>query len=154
MSFYDIEVLPRVAESEAWQQLVGEAASATLADQEYDPPVSITILLTSDEHVQTLNRDYLGFDMPTDVLSFPAGEPINGALSYLGDVAISVPAAERQAETGGHSIGAELQLLTVHAVLHLLGYDHAEDAEKSEMWMAQARILENLGAEIRGPKPA
>ena len=135
-----------------WREVVSQAAIAALADQGHEPPASVTILLTSDERVQTLNREYLGYDKPTDVLSFPAGEPIPGALTYLGDIAISVPAAGRQATSGGHSISAELQLLTVHAVLHLLGYDHAEKAGKSEMWLVQTRILTKLGAGMAEPK--
>ena len=152
MSLYEVEVLPEVTISERWLHVVNQAATAALLDQGHQPPASVTILLTSDDRIQTLNREYLGYDIPTDVLSFPAGEPIAGALAYLGDIAISVPAAERQAKTGGHTVSAELQLLTVHAMLHLLGYDHAQEADKDKMWLAQARILDKLGSEITGPK--
>jgi probable rRNA maturation factor len=74
-----------------------------------------------------------------------------GLDAYLGDLAISVPRAAEQATAGGHSLTAELQLLTVHGVLHLLDHDHADDAEKQTMWTAQAAILEKLGAEITAP---
>ena len=106
----------------------------------------LTIALTDDAHIQTLNRDYLGHDSPTDVLSFPAGErdPETGAL-YLGDVVISVPRASAQAGEAGHSLEAEVQLLVVHGVLHLLGHDHAEAEDKERMWAAQAEALERLG---------
>jgi probable rRNA maturation factor len=94
----------------------------------------------------------LGHDRPTDVLSFPSGEPdpANGRL-YLGDIAISFPQARLAANRGGHSVKSELQLLIVHGVLHLLGHDHAHTAEKARMWAAQAAILSELRAGITGP---
>lgn len=109
-------------------------------------PADLSIALTDDAHIRALNRDYLGHDSPTDVLSFPAGEidPDTGA-SYLGDVVISIPRAAAQAREAGHSLEAEAQLLVVHGVLHLLGHDHAEAQDKDRMWAAQAEILERLG---------
>ena len=106
----------------------------------------ITVVLADNPRLQELNRDYLGIDAPTDVLSFPASEtdPETGA-HYLGDILISIPRAEEQAQSGGHPLEAELQLLVVHGVLHLLGYDHAEAGEKTKMWKVQAEILESLG---------
>ena len=84
--------------------------------------------------------------MPTDVLSFPASEtdPDTGA-SYIGDILISIPRAQAQADAAGHPLEAEVQLLVVHGVLHLLGYDHADAEEKALMWKAQAEILTGLG---------
>jgi probable rRNA maturation factor len=103
-------------------------------------------VLADNVRLQELNRNYLGIDAPTDVLSFPASEtdPETGA-RYLGDILISIPRAEEQAQSGGHPLEAELQLLVVHGVLHLLGYDHAETGEKAKMWKAQSEILEALG---------
>lgn len=93
-----------------------------------------------------LNRDYLGVDAPTDVLSFPASEsdPETGA-TYLGDILISIPRAAQQAQAAGHPLEAEVQLLVVHGVLHLLGHDHAEAEEKARMWAGQEKVLERLG---------
>ena len=106
----------------------------------------ITIVLTDDAQLHELNRDYLGVDAPTDVLSFPASEldPETGS-TYLGDILISIPRATQQAQAAGHPIEAEVQLLVVHGVLHLLGYDHAEAQEKARMWAEQAKVLERLG---------
>ncbi len=106
----------------------------------------LTIVLTDDRHLHELNLDYLGVDSPTDVLSFPAGEvdPETEVL-YLGDIAISIPRAMQQAQNAGHPLEAEAQLLVVHGVLHLLGYDHGTEAEKAVMWAEQARVLEGLG---------
>ena len=66
---------------------------------------------------------------------------------YLGDIIISVPTATRQAQKGGHSLEAELQLLMIHGVLHLLGYDHDTLEGKKRMWSKQKEILGNLGFE-------
>jgi len=122
------------------------AARAALRQQAAPETAGLSIVLGDDDSLQRLNREYLGLDHPTDVLSFPAGEvdPETGA-PYLGDVIISVPRAEAQAERGGHPLIAELQLLVIHGVLHLLGHDHAEPLEKSRMWAAQAEILATLG---------
>ena len=106
----------------------------------------LTIVLTDDAQLHELNREYLGVDAPTDVLSFPASEadPETG-VPYLGDILISIPRAAIQAQTAGHSLEAEVQLLAVHGVLHLLGYDHAQAEEKARMWSAQAEVLTRLG---------
>ena len=151
MSQYEVDVLPEAAVREEWQSAVRSAAVAALEDQGQEPPAGCSILLTDDERLQRLNREFLGDDKATDVLSFPAGEPAPGQGSYLGDIAISVPTAERQARSGGHHVSAELQLLSVHAVLHLLGYDHQRAADKAKMWETQARILGELGADVAEP---
>ncbi len=106
----------------------------------------LTIMLTDDARIQALNREFLGHDAPTDVLSFPADEPDPETdRRYLGDIVLSLPRAAEQAGERGHSLEAEVQLLVVHGVLHLLGHDHADEAEKASMWAAQAAILETLG---------
>jgi probable rRNA maturation factor len=128
------------------------AASETLRFASASDLVELTIVIEGDEALAGLNREYLGIDAPTDVLSFPANEldPDTGA-SYLGDVLISYPRARTQAEAGGHSTADELQLLIVHGVLHLLSYDHADPPEKEAMWAAQAEILRRLGCQITAP---
>ena len=132
--------------------LLQSTAIATLIAQQVAPPADLTVLLTDDDTLQNLNRTYRGIDKTTDVLSFTDGEPpFAGAPVYLGDIAISVPQAARQAAAGGHSVAAELQLLTVHGVLHLLGHDHATAAEKAAMWQAQAAILTQINAPIVAP---
>jgi probable rRNA maturation factor len=105
----------------------------------------MTIAIVDDVRIQGLNRDFLGHDSPTDVLSFPSGEsdPETGC-RYLGDVVISIVRASEQAEERGHAVAVEMQLLVAHGVLHLLGYDHAGQEEKERMWAAQAKVLELL----------
>jgi probable rRNA maturation factor len=126
--------------------LLERAAQAVLARQAVPPEADLTLVLTGDEHIRALNRDFLGRDAPTDVLSFPADEtdPETGR-RYLGDVVISLPRALEQAAARGHMVEAEAQLLVVHGVLHLFGHDHAGAQERAIMWAAQAEILERLG---------
>jgi probable rRNA maturation factor len=106
----------------------------------------LSIVLTDDARLQELNRDYLGIDAPTDVLSFPASEmnPETG-VRYIGDILISIPRAQTQADAADHPLESEVQLLVVHGVLHLIGHDHAQAEERAHMWKAQAEILERLG---------
>jgi probable rRNA maturation factor len=130
------------------------AVTVTLRHEKRKPPIEITLLLTNDDQLKSLNKTFRGIDAPTDVLSFEPGNAMPGMEedeSYLGDIVISVPAAEKQAKEGGHSLKAELQLLTVHGTLHLLGFDHEDPDEKDRMWWTQSSILAQLGAEISGP---
>jgi len=130
-----LQELSKLAEGAARAALAHESAQGDL-----------TILLAEDARLRELNREYLGVDAPTDVLSFPASEtdPETGA-PYLGDILISIPRAGVQARAAGHPLEAEVQLLVVHGVLHLLGHDHADAPEKARMWAAQAEILKGLG---------
>jgi len=153
MTDYEIEVQPDIELQPDVADTVPVAAKMTLMHQGVSPPASLTILLTGDAALQQLNRDFMGYDIPTDVLSFPAGETMPGMAeagmdTYLGDLAISVARAEEQAAAAGHSLADELQLLTVHGVLHLLGHDHAGAEEKAAMWAAQAAVLRQLNVEI------
>jgi len=124
-------------------------ARATLERASAPAPAEVTLLLTDDQALHLLNLDYLNHDYPTDVLAFPSGEidPETGR-RYLGDIAISFPQAGVQAEQGGHSVLAEVQLLVVHGLLHLLGHDHAQPEEKARMWAVQSEILNQLGVTI------
>ena len=129
--------------------LIEEAAKATLQQQGADPHSELSIEIGDDRLLHALNRQHLGEDRPTDVLSFPLEEknPESGE-AYLGDIIISMERAAQQAEARGHSPEAELQLLIVHGMLHLLGYDHADKKEKQAMWAAQEEVLQGLGVEI------
>ena len=128
------------------QDLLERAANAALEHESRSLDSELSIILTDDARLHELNLNYLGVDAPTDVLSFPASEtdPETGA-SYIGDILISIPRAQTQADAAGHPLEAEVQLLVVHGVLHLLGHDHAQAEEKARMWKAQAEILERLG---------
>jgi len=128
------------------KELIEQAAQSALRHQSESIDADMTIVLTDDVYLHELNRDYLGVDAPTDVLSFPASEtdPETGS-RYMGDILISVPYADRSAQIAGHPLENEVQLLVVHGVLHLFGHDHAEADQKERMWKAQREILGTLG---------
>ena len=128
------------------QDLLERAARAALEHESHSLDAELSVILTDDARLHELNLNYLGVDAPTDVLSFPASEtdPETGA-RYIGDILISIPRAQTQADSAGHPLESEVQLLVVHGVLHLIGHDHAEAEEKARMWKAQAEILEKLG---------
>ena len=130
-------------------QLLSSAAEAVLHECEVLDSPSLMVKVTDDEELRSLNQQYRGIDKTTDVLSFPT-DFIDPDLEsrYLGDIVISYSRAEEQAQKRGHFLEAELQLLVVHGVLHLLGFDHADIEKKEEMWSIQSRILETLGLDI------
>ena len=130
----------------ALAELIKEAVQAVIEHQSASGKAHLSIVVADDARLQQLNRDFRGIDSATDVLAFPASEtdPQTGAL-YLGDVVISAPRAAEQAGSAGHPVATEVQLLTVHGILHLLGHDHAGAEDKARMWRAQAEILERLG---------
>lgn len=129
-----------------------ERAASEALRQSGTGPADLTIVISDDAQLQELNRQFLGIDAPTDVLSFPADDtdPDSGE-RYIGDILISYPRAAAQAASAGHAVQDELQLLVVHGVLHLLGYDHAVPAEKTRMWEIQAQVLDSLGSCLNPP---
>lgn len=104
--------------------------------------------MVSDAAIRALNRDYRGVDAPTDVLAFPMREGRFGRLSpeLLGDVVISAETAARQAGAG--ELRAELALLLVHGILHLVGYDHPTATARRRMWRKQRALLLAVGVEV------
>jgi len=129
------------------------AAQITLEYLHPQEQVDCSIVITGDAGIQDYNRQYRQIDKPTDVLSFPSGEvdPDVGR-RYLGDVIISYPRAAAQARSGNHPLDAELQLLVVHGVLHLGGYDHAQSEARHNMIAAQSEILARVGLHISPPQ--
>lgn len=114
-----------------------------------DAEVSIT--LTDNAHIHELNKTYRGIDRPTDVLSFALNESdepeiLDGPeVDVLGELVISVERAREQAMEYGHSLRREIAFLTVHGMLHLLGYDHMKEEERREMEEEQRYVMEQLG---------
>jgi probable rRNA maturation factor len=102
---------------------------------------AFTCLLTRDAELQRLNREFLGHDYPTDVLSFPSGES-----TFLGELAISVDRAAAQAAEFGHSVEEEIGILMLHGVLHLLGMDHEKD--RGKMRRTEAKWRQFLGLPV------
>lgn len=133
------------ADFHAWEEQIVRACSMILKQLELEHG-ALTVVLTDEETIRDMNDKYAGLDHATDVLSFTNGEtdPETG-IPYLGDILIAVPIAERQAIEYGHSTGAELSLLAIHGLLHLMGYDHSDDEGKERMWTLQASALRSLG---------
>ena len=116
------------------------------------PDAELTVRLTGDRELRRLNREFLGEDHATGVLSFPGGQvPGSGAWAqpigprYLGDLALSWPAVDRQAAAFGHPPDVEAGLLAVHGLLHLLGWDHASPAEERQMTALTMACLARSG---------
>ncbi len=118
-----------------------EAALAGRSEEETE----LVIRLVDEEEGGALNRDYRGKDYATNVLSFPFEAPPGVELSVLGDLAICAPVVQREAAEQGKPVEAHWAHLTVHGVLHLLGYDHQEEVEAEEMEALERQILEVLG---------
>ncbi len=157
MSAFSIDVLveadlPGDLDAPAARDRVRRAAAATLRQENAPPGASVSVVLAGNERLRRLNHDFRQIDKPTDVLSFPAEQDAPEMDRYLGDVIIAVPVAAAQAEAAGHSFLAELSLLVVHGVLHLLGHDHLDPEEKARMWAAQDAVLADLGLDLRSPQ--
>ena len=139
------------------EALLDRVISAALEAEGMDLPCEINVLLTDDEGIHQVNLDMRGVDRPTDVLSFPMFDlepgqhPEEGeedpetGLVPLGDMCVSLERAAAQAEEFGHSQEREIGYLTVHSVLHLLGYDHMTEDEAKVMEAKQAAALKALG---------
>ena len=131
-------------------QVLTSAAEAALHAAKIQDSPSLSIRITDDEEIRSLNDQYRGIDKATDVLSFSADFTDPDIDSrYLGDIVISFIRADEQAVKRGHLLDEELQLLVVHGILHLLGFDHADPDEKERMWELQGRILTALELDIQ-----
>jgi probable rRNA maturation factor len=147
-SWVDVQTASHFA-GEVDEELLRRVIAEALRHEGIEGEIALSVVITDDGAVRELNREFRDVDAPTDVLAFGTGEESDfvtapGEPAYLGDVIISYPRAVIQAEEYGHSINRELALLTVHGVLHLLGYDHVDEVERTEMWARQNEILESL----------
>jgi probable rRNA maturation factor len=114
-----------------------------------NPLAELSILIVDIEHMTELNKRWMGGTGPTDVLSIPMDDAMPGrpdssepGTPILGDLVLSPEVAEAQAKDAGHSTADEMHMLTVHGVLHILGYDHAEPEQAKEMFGLQNRLLD------------
>ncbi len=132
--------------------LVRRCCTAVLVEEKFEDSAEISVTFTDDENIRRLNKEFRGIDRSTDVLSFPLGD--NGiydinhdtGAKLLGDVVISIPHAVAQAEEYGHSLQREIGFLTVHSMLHLLGYDHVNGGiEEMRMREKEETVLTHLG---------
>ena len=133
---------------------IKKAVNMALDAEGVDVPCIVSVMLTDDEGIHAVNREFRGVDSATDVLSFPMNELTPGAFDaavcerdmdtgavLLGDMLISVPRCQAQGEEFGHGYEREIMYLTVHSVLHLLGYDHVDEGEMKRAMRAREKAI-------------
>ena len=126
------------------KRLIKKAIKTALAYEDFPRAAEVSVTVVDNEAIREINREHRGIDRPTDVLSFPMFDEDfdDGEDAILGDIVLSLEKAVAQAAEYGHSVRREVAFLTVHSVLHLLGFDHEEGkAEESEMFETQEKIL-------------
>lgn len=134
----------------ALRALVRRAVNETLKYEGETRPFEVSVTFVGKEEIKTLNRDFRDKDSVTDVLSFPTLDdeaeivPFDNEAIALGDVIICAEKCREQAEEFSHSLEREVAYLTIHSVLHLLGYDHIEDDEEKEMTAKQDEIIKGI----------
>ena len=142
-----LDILVRVEGlDDSLQYIIAMAVNSALGNRGRQGDVTVAIV--DDAEIRRMNREYRGIDSPTDVLSFPAPEGfmlLSEPDAFLGDIAISVDRARLQADEYGHSIERELAFLTIHGMLHLLGFDHILKEDEEEMIALQDQILREMG---------
>ena len=136
--------------------LIEKAIRGTLECEKFERDVVVSVTFTDNEGIREKNREFRDIDRATDVLSFPMYDMKNGDLPdpdevcELGDIVLSLEKAAAQAEEFGHSYERECAFLTVHSMLHLLGYDHVNsDEEDRDMRARQRKIMKAIGLEIK-----
>lgn len=134
------------------RMLVRRCCTAVLVFEEFDGSAEVSVTFTDDEEIRRLNKQYRNIDRSTDVLSFPLGENgtydvnMDTGAKLLGDIVISIPHAVEQATRYGHTLQREIGFLTVHSMLHLLGYDHVNGGiESVRMREKEETVLTKLG---------
>lgn len=136
---YDVSVEVAV-EDDVDVAALRRLAEVVMAGEGVARGTALAVLVTDDDQIRSMNRQFLGIDEPTDVLSFPdeADDFVQGvAGEALGDIAISLPTARRQAQANAIGLELELAHLLVHGVLHLCGWDHVESEEAEASMRAQ-----------------
>ncbi len=134
--------------------LIKKAVNTALNAEGVNVNCIVSVMLTDEEGIRRVNREFRGIDSATDVLSFPLNELIPGAFDpedcekdpetgavMLGDMMISLPRCEAQGEEFGHGFEREIQYLTVHSVLHLLGYDHVDEGPMKEQMRRREKLI-------------
>ena len=136
------------------RMLIRRSCVAVLRNEDFAYPAEISVTFVDNDEIQKLNAQYRDKDAPTDVLSFPLGVDGDYDVNHdtgakiLGDVVLSMEKAVEQADAYGHSLDREVGYLTVHSVLHLLGYDHMVPAEKRIMREREENVMRQLGLDV------
>ena len=158
MKIYFEDEQDKLAVTYKLKMLIRRAVEAVLDYEQYGNPCEVSVTFTDNAGIHELNKKFRGIDRPTDVLSFPlfdfAGEseepPVDDFKGMLGDIVLSLEQAAVQAEEYGHSFAREAAFLTVHSMLHLLGYDHETgEADEAEMRRRQSEIMEQMGLSVQ-----
>ncbi len=138
---------------EYWEEVVKKAVQTSLLYENFEQKCEISVSIVTNEEIQKINKAFRNVDSITDVLSFPQltfeeGEKADvnekGEI-ILGDIIICMERAKKQAEEYGHCLEREIAFLTVHSMLHLLGYDHMDIQQEKEMFFRQEQILQQAG---------
>ena len=142
--------------NETIQALVSKILNHAATEEGLFGETEVSVTFMFDHDLQKINNEYRGIDAPTDVISFALEEMSEGEIAIvaeqgmptvLGDIIISVDTARRQAEEYGHDLNREIGFLALHGFLHLLGYDHLNQADETKMFTRQKEILDSFGLE-------
>lgn len=131
------------ADDEAISRHIAELVEFALNEMHVKGDVEVSVSLVAIDRIHELNKAHRGIDSPTDVLSFPCDDPdeVEGQLCELGDIVLAPEVAFGQSREYGNTYVQELDLLTIHSVLHLLGYDHIDDADAEQMEAEERRLV-------------
>ena len=138
-----VEFEKRLYRVKAPCRLIRECCRASALAEKLEGEYEVSVLVTESERVRELNRDYRGKDATTDVLSFPLFDEV-GVPRQLGDIVLNRDRVYSQAKEYGHSYERELAFLTVHSILHLMGYDHEEESDRVRMRAREELILRDI----------
>ncbi|MDA8211211.1 MAG: rRNA maturation RNase YbeY [Clostridia bacterium] len=159
MQIFVNNIQEAVAGTEAVEELTLKVIRAAMEQEGVNPAAEVSVVFVDDAYIHRLNREYRGVDRPTDVLSFAMQEMVDEEPAInedfqaefdedegplLGDIIISLETAVRQAKEYNHTLEREVAFLAVHGFLHLLGYDHMEEAETRVMRLREEAILAGL----------
>lgn len=130
--------------SGANEKAIEKAVETVLAAENQEGNFEVSVSFVTNEEIRELNRDYRNVDSETDVLSFPMDDDEFDGVIILGDIVLSTQRIIEQANEFGHSLEREMIYLSVHSMLHLLGYDHMTASEKEEMRQREKEIMKEL----------
>jgi probable rRNA maturation factor len=129
--------------TEDGENAIKVAVEAVLSEEDLQGDFEVSVSFVTNEEIKELNKEYRNVDSETDVLSFPMDDEFDGVV-ILGDIVLSTQKIIEQANDYNHSLEREMIYLTVHSMLHLLGYDHMSSDEKNEMRTKEKEIMKNL----------
>lgn len=145
MEYYIDNRVPDFHIDKELEQLIKNVILECINIEGIDSDVEVSLSFVDNKEIKELNKTYRNIDESTDVLSFPMEQDILVPMPLLGDIIISVEKAKEQSLEFGHSLTREISYLVAHSMYHLMGYDHMEQDEKSEMRIKEKLVMKNLG---------